>query len=48
MLKDKLPGTIVISIGAAAALGAEAHRTIAMTGNSLADRARRAAVLAPV
>ena len=48
MLKDKLPGTTVISIGAAAALGAEAHRTIAMTGNSLADRARRAAVLAPV
>jgi putative ATP-binding cassette transporter len=48
MLEERLPGAAVISIGAAAALAQQAHRTVAMTGNSLADRARRAAALAPV
>jgi vitamin B12/bleomycin/antimicrobial peptide transport system ATP-binding/permease protein len=46
MLKEKLPGVAVISIGAAAAFAGQAHRTLAMTCHS--DRARRQAALAPV
>ena len=49
VLEEKLPGAAIISIGSAAALAQEAHRTVAMAaGNSPADRSRRAAALAPI
>jgi vitamin B12/bleomycin/antimicrobial peptide transport system ATP-binding/permease protein len=48
LLGDRLPNTIVISIGRTAALVALHQRIVEMTGGSAASRAPRPAALAPV
>ena len=48
LLSERLPNTMVISIGRSAALIALHQRTVDMTGGSAASRSRRSAALAPV
>ena len=48
LLAERLPQTMVISIGRAAALVALHQRTIDMTGGSAASRSPRSATLAPM
>ena len=48
LLAERLPQTMVASIGRAAALVALHQRTIDMTGGSAASRSPRSATLAPM
>jgi len=48
LLSERLPNTMVISIGRSAALVALHQRTVDMAGGSAASRSPRSAALAPV